>query len=214
MGAGTHPCKLPLVSHTTPLPTEPLWLGFKFHIHHYILYIWLVALIAKVFYLVENLVRGGLEPTPVSYPWYDTRRSYQLSHSCLALRFHIGHYILYIWLVALIAKVFYLVENLVRGGLEPTPVSYPWYDTRRSYQLSHSCLALRFHIGHYILYIWLVALIAKVFYLVENLVRGGLEPTPVSYPWYDTRRPYKLSHSGLALSSIFAIIFCIFDLWR
>ena len=56
-----------------------------------------------------------------------------------------------------------------------------------------------------------MALIAKVFFLVENLLRGGLEPTPVSYPWYDTRRPYQLSHSCLPLSIILAIIFGIFE---
>ena len=42
----------------------------------------------------------------------------------------------------------------------------------------------------------------------------GLEPTQASYPSYGKRRPYQLSSSGLALSFILAIIFCIFHLWR
>ena len=47
--------------------------------------------------------------------------------------------------------------------------------------------------------------------MVENLLRGGLEPTPVNYPWYGNPPPYPLSHSGLALGMIFAIIFSIFE---
>ena len=38
-----------------------------------------------------------------------------------------------------------------------------------------------------------------------------MEPTPVRYPWYGNRRPYQLSHSGLALSTMFAIIFYLFQ---
>ena len=66
----------------------------------------------------------------------------------------------------------------------------------------------------YILYISLVAFIAKVFCLLENLPRGGLEPTQARYPSYGKRRPYQLSYSGLPLWFILAIIFSIFHLWR
>ena len=51
----------------------------------------------------------------------------------------------------------------------------------------------------------------KFFCIVENFLRGGLEPTPVKYPWYGNPPPYPLSHSGLALRIIFAIIFSIFE---
>ena len=85
-GAGTHPGKLPFVWEATPLPTELFWLGFVVHIGHYILYISLVALIAKVFLHGRKLAQRGRRTPPVKYPWYGNPPPYPLSHSGLALR--------------------------------------------------------------------------------------------------------------------------------
>ena len=85
-GAGTHPGKLPFVWEATPLPTELFWLGFVVHIGHYILYISLVALIAKVFLHGRKLAQRGRRTPPVNFPWYGNPPPYPLSHSGLALR--------------------------------------------------------------------------------------------------------------------------------
>ena len=160
----THSCKQPLVWEPTPLSTVPLSLGFEDHIRHYILYISLVALIAKVFLHGRKLAQRGLRTPPVNSPWYRT-------HSCK--------------------------QPLV---WEPTPLS-----------IEPLWLGLEDHIRHYILYISLVALIAKVFLHGRKLAQRGRRTPPVNFPWYGNPPPYPLSHSGLALRIIFAIIFSIFE---
>jgi len=83
---------------------------------------------------------------------------------------------------------------------EPTPLS-----------IEPLWLGLEDHIRHYILYISLVALIAKVFLHGRKLAQRGRRTPPVNFPWYGNPPPYPLSHSGLALRIIFAIIFSIFE---
>ena len=82
----THSCKQPLVWEPTPLSTVPLSLGFEDHIRHYILYISLVALIAKVFLHGRKLAQRGRRTPPVNFPWYGNPPPYPLSHSGLAWR--------------------------------------------------------------------------------------------------------------------------------
>ena len=77
----THSCKQPLVWEPTPLSTVPLSLGFEDHIRHYILYISLVALIAKVFLHGRKLAQRGRRTPPVNFPWYGNPPPYPLSHS-------------------------------------------------------------------------------------------------------------------------------------
>ena len=93
----THTYNLPLVWEPTSLSIEPLCLGIGNHICHYILYISLVALIAKVFLHGRKLAQRGPRTHTCKLPlvWEPTPLSIEPLR--LGLKFHIRHYILYIW---------------------------------------------------------------------------------------------------------------------
>ena len=85
-GGWNPPGQLPFVWDATPLPTELFWLGFRDHIGVYILYIWVVALIGKVFLSGWKLALSGAGTHPDNYPSYGMRRPCQLSYTRLAFR--------------------------------------------------------------------------------------------------------------------------------
>ena len=120
--------------------------------------------------------------------------------------------------------------------IEPTPVSNPWYGNPPPYPLSHCRLALNtifaiiFTIFETFLEIiepgfgnqdrfwWvriqvgaLVALTPKFFLPGWKLAQRGDWTTSVHYPWHAKQPPYPLTHCRLTVSTIFAIIFCIFE---
>ena len=93
----THSCKQPLVWEPTPLSTVPLYLGFEDHIRHYILYISLVALIAKVILNGWKLAQSGPRTYTCKLPlvWEPTHLS--IEPLCLGFGNHNCQYILNIW---------------------------------------------------------------------------------------------------------------------
>ena len=95
-GDGPHTCRLPLVWQPTSLTTEPLWLGFDYHNRHYIWYIWLVALITKVFLAWLKTCSGGTGTHACRLPlvWQPTPLT--TDPLSLGFKYHISHYILYV----------------------------------------------------------------------------------------------------------------------
>lgn len=95
-GDGPHTCRLPLVWQPTSLTTEPLWLGFDYHNRHYIWYIWLVALITKVFLAWLKTCSGGTGTHACRLPLVWQPTPLPTKPLWLGFEYHVRHYILFI----------------------------------------------------------------------------------------------------------------------